>query len=97
MSKEYSVGKSSKNDIIINDPDNLVSREHAKIIVQSNGEIYIKDLNSTNGTYINGKRIKDAMRIYPNDDIRLAKTPLTWKQINDVQNKKPEGVGRCSG
>lgn len=93
MSKEYSVGKSSKNDIIINDPDNLVSREHAKIIVQSNGEIYIKDLNSTNGTYINGKRIKDAMRIYPNDDIRLAKTPLTWKQINDVQNKKPEGVG----
>ncbi len=93
MSKEYSVGKSSKNDIVINDTDNLVSREHAKIIVQSNGEIYIKDLNSTNGTYINGKRIKDTMRIYPNDDIRLAKTPLTWKQINDVQNKKPEAAG----
>lgn len=93
MSKEYSVGKSSKNDIVISDPDNLVSREHAKIIVQSNGEIYIKDLNSTNGTYINGKRIKDTMRIYPNDDIRLAKIQLTWKQINDVQNKKPEVSG----
>ena len=49
------IGKLQKNvDVVINDPS--VSRIHAKCEI--NGEkCYIEDLNTTNGTYINGKRL----------------------------------------
>ncbi len=49
------LGRRPYNDIVI---DNLaVSGEHAVLQMMGN-EVYIEDLNSTNGTYINGKAIK---------------------------------------
>jgi hypothetical protein len=49
------LGRRPYNDIVI---DNLaVSGEHA--VLQMNGnEVYMEDLNSTNGTYVNGKAVK---------------------------------------
>ncbi len=50
-----------------------VSRKHAKVLYE-NGEWFIEDLNSTNGTYINGKRIKpyEKRRITEKDNINLS-------------------------
>jgi VWFA-related protein len=49
-----SIGRLDDNSIILK--DNNVSKHHAKIIF-SNGKFYIEDLQSTNGTYINTKKI----------------------------------------
>ena len=50
-----SLGRRPYNDIVI---DNLaVSGEHA-VLQMSGGEVYVEDLNSTNGTYVNGKTVK---------------------------------------
>jgi len=50
-----SLGRRPYNDIVI---DNLaVSGEHA-VLQMSGNEVYIEDLNSTNGTYVNGKTVK---------------------------------------
>ena len=50
-----SIGRQSSNDIVVNDP--LVSRHHCKI--RSEGEQHtIEDLNSSNGTYVNGERVR---------------------------------------
>lgn len=50
-----SVGRRPYNDIVI---DNLaVSGEHA-VLQMAGGEVYLEDLNSTNGTYVNGKATK---------------------------------------
>ena len=50
-----SLGRWPYNDIVI---DNLaVSGEHA-VLQMSGSEIYVEDLNSTNGTYVNGKTVK---------------------------------------
>ena len=50
-----SLGRRPYNDIVI---DNLaISGEHA-VLQMSGNEVYVEDLNSTNGTYINGKTVK---------------------------------------
>ena len=54
---EITIGRNPGNDIHI---DNLgVSKQHAKIIKQD-GNYVIEDLNSTNGTFINEKRVARA-------------------------------------
>ena len=50
-----SLGRRPYNDIVI---DNLaISGEHA-VLQMSGNEVYVEDLNSTNGTYVNGKTVK---------------------------------------
>jgi pSer/pThr/pTyr-binding forkhead associated (FHA) protein len=53
---ELVIGRGSDSDITISE-DN-VSRRHAKLIVEQGNHIYIEDLGSTNGTFINGERIQ---------------------------------------
>ena len=49
------LGRRPYNDIVI---DNLaVSGEHA-VLQMTGNEVYLEDLNSTNGTYVNGKAVK---------------------------------------
>jgi hypothetical protein len=49
------IGRLGKNDVVLN--DSQVSREHARIERRS-GILYITDLNSTNGTILNGRRLQ---------------------------------------
>lgn len=42
--------------IIIENP--VISRKHAKISMRETGDYYIEDMNSTNGTYVNGRRLE---------------------------------------
>ena len=48
--REVTIGRSVENTIVI--PDPTVSRKHAILTVTQDGEIVIKDLGSTNGTYV---------------------------------------------
>ena len=55
------LGRRPYNDIVI---DNLaVSGEHAVMLAVGN-DVFIEDLNSTNGTYINGKAVKKLSLIH---------------------------------
>ena len=51
-------GRTQTNDLVIDDP--TVSRHHFKI-TRENNNFYIEDLNSTNGTYVNGLKIKKSI------------------------------------
>lgn len=48
------IGRSSKNDIVIK--DKFVSKNHLNI-TERNGIFYLEDLNSANGTYLNGEKV----------------------------------------
>jgi pSer/pThr/pTyr-binding forkhead associated (FHA) protein len=66
------IGRNVKNDIHI---DNLsVSKLHARIIKQK-GKYYIEDLNSTNGTYLNEKKVSKEM-LANSDIITIGKHTL---------------------
>ena len=76
--KTTTIGRKSDNDIRI---DNLaVSGHHAKIVTILNSS-FIEDLNSTNGTFINGKKIKNHA-LSDGEVIQIGKHSLTY--INDA-------------
>lgn len=52
------IGRESSNDIVISDIN--ASRTHAEIHMEPNGTWIISDLGSTNGLYVNGRRVKSA-------------------------------------
>ncbi len=72
------LGRRPYNDIVI---DNLaVSGEHAVLQLTGN-EVHLEDLNSTNGTYINGKAVKKQL-LQNNDTVEIGKYKI--KYINEV-------------
>jgi len=61
------IGRSPDIDVVINDSN--VSRRHAEVWRTSEG-VAIRDLQSTNGTYVNGHRI-NAVSLSPRDDVTI--------------------------
>ena len=72
------LGRRPYNDIVI---DNLaVSGEHAVLQLTDN-EVFLEDLNSTNGTYVNGKAVKKQL-LQNNDTVEIGKYKI--KFINEA-------------
>jgi pSer/pThr/pTyr-binding forkhead associated (FHA) protein len=65
--KQLIIGRSSELDMVL--VEDMVSRKHAKISM-SGGKITIEDLGSTNGTFVNGEKVKTA-RIKEGDRILI--------------------------
>jgi pSer/pThr/pTyr-binding forkhead associated (FHA) protein len=77
----YTIGRSSKSDIVINQPQ--VSGNHAELLQLDNGDILLVDKNSSNGTYVNGVRIKpeSEVTVRRGDDVWFADVTLNWSSI----------------
>ena len=60
-------------DLVLEDPE--VSRRHA--VLRREGEsIVVEDLDSTNGTFVNGERIRSPIPVGPGDLVRVGRTTL---------------------
>ena len=59
------VGRNPVNDVVVSDPG--VSSQHAVITVSSSGIVCIKDLNSKNGTFVNGEKIQSNINVQIKD------------------------------
>ena len=107
--KEIVIGRSSELDMVL--VEDMVSRKHAKIVIQA-GKVTIADLGSTNGTFVNGEKIKQA-RLKEGDRILIGTSILKLvgqeagaKQLDDKEIKdrmeqvaaqKPKSSGAMSG
>jgi len=70
------IGRDPYCDIVLNDP--MVSRQHARIDYQQ-GQWFITDLGSKNGTYVNGYPVEQQM-LNPGDEILLGNTTLVFSR-----------------
>lgn len=69
---EVAIGR-QEGDLVVEDPE--VSRRHA-VLRRSGGSVVVEDLDSTNGTFVNGERIRTPMTLGPGDQVRVGRTTL---------------------
>ena len=73
-SAPVTVGRGGQNDLVL-EGDEFASARHARIEARSDG-VWVQDLDSTNGTYVNGMRVEGAHRLAPGDVLRVGETDL---------------------
>ena len=89
------LGREAINDMVINDAE--VSRRHTRIVREADGYL-IEDLGSTNGTFVNGKRVTVPTLLYHGDMIDMGKSAHLIFQLDQpheqmtkpIQMKQPE-------
>jgi pilus assembly protein CpaF len=67
-SEEITIGRVDENDICL--PKGNISKKHTKIVVKD-GKIIVLDLKSTNGTYVNGKKLAGPQVISSTDKVYI--------------------------
>jgi predicted component of type VI protein secretion system len=74
--RTLSIGRASENDLTIEDEE--VSRKHA-LLVNEGGVFEIGDYRTGNGTFVNGKRVRQKQRFEPGDAIGIGKLQLEFQ------------------
>ena len=79
--QEVVIGRNPTTDITLLDEG--ISREHALVLFDEDGPAYvIEDLQSTNGTKVNGKRVRSASLV-EGDEIQIGQTLFRFALIKD--------------
>ncbi|MEE9443176.1 MAG: SpoIIE family protein phosphatase [candidate division Zixibacteria bacterium] len=93
---EYVIGRKASCDFTI--PDNTISRQHAQITIEDDGRlISIEDLNSHNGTFVNGERLSEKTNIKIGDRIQFGCTDFKIQSGDDNDFGKSGSEPRFSG
>jgi pSer/pThr/pTyr-binding forkhead associated (FHA) protein len=79
------------DDNVFQVPDQSVSSHHCEIILRGT-EVVVKDLNSTNGSYINGKQVTEAV-LQPGQILRLGQVEMKLES----EGAAPVNAGPASG
>jgi hypothetical protein len=88
--KELVVGRSSELDLVL--AEDMVSRKHARFLVEGNS-VVLQDLGSTNGTFVNGEKIKQS-QLKPGDRILIGSSilKLVITSTPGSESLDPQGV-----
>lgn len=79
------IGKREGNDFILS--DKTVSRNHLEIEYTSDSFL-LRDMQSTNGTYVNGTKVKEAY-LAPGDVIKLGNTSIEFQAFSETAKIEP--------
>jgi pSer/pThr/pTyr-binding forkhead associated (FHA) protein len=71
------VGRGTDNDLSV-DGDEYASTHHARFEPRRDG-VYVEDVGSTNGTFVNGIRLTRERRLAPGDVVRIGETDLRFE------------------
>ena len=77
-SAPITLGRGAQNDLTL-DSDEFASARHARIEPRRDG-VWVEDVGSTNGTYVNGARITKPRALRPGDVIRVGSTDLRFER-----------------
>jgi hypothetical protein len=76
-SSPVTLGRASENDLVL-DTDEFASVHHARIEPRRDG-VWLEDLESTNGTFVNGMKLSRPQKLTPGDVIRVGETDLRYE------------------
>ncbi len=89
--EEVTIGAMDDNDVVV--PENTVSRYHCRIIQDDSGYVLI-DQHSTNGTFINGVRIREGY-LRPGCTVEVGQSKLVFNAHEEKVEIEPSGGERC--
>ena len=86
----FRIGSAPDNDLVLN--SDVVSLHHAEIRITATGETWLKDLRSSNGTFVNGERLKNQERMLMDSDaVSLAQFDFQFLDRNVVHTRTQFG------
>jgi hypothetical protein len=71
------IGRGAQNDVAL-DEDEFASASHARVEPRRDG-VWLEDIGSTNGTFVNGVRLSRARKLTPGDLVRVGETDLRFE------------------
>jgi hypothetical protein len=77
VSDGATLGRADSADIHVEDP--FASSVHARIFGR-NGFMYVEDMGSTNGTYLNGRQLRKPEQLKPADKIRIGDSEYSYQE-----------------
>ena len=77
-SAPVTLGRAPDNDFNL-DADEFASGHHARIEPRRDG-VWVEDLGSTNGTFVNGQKLTRPRKLAPGDVVRVGETDLRFEQ-----------------
>jgi hypothetical protein len=89
--RPFAIGRGPTNDLVV--PDGLVSWEHARIWTDSD-KIWLADLTSTNGTFVNDARINGTIQLSVGDIIAVGSRVRLRVQVHGSPSLDPQ-LGRA--
>jgi FHA domain len=76
-SAPVTLGRADENDLVL-ETDEFASVKHARIEPRRDG-VWVHDLESTNGTFVNGSKVTRPRKLAPGDVIRVGETDLRYE------------------
>lgn len=91
--REILIGRSQGNHIVL--PEINVSKRHARIVIKD-GKVILVDLKSTNGTYVNGRKLTSPLVVTQTDRIAICEFELAFEALDSAQpaNRLPPFLPR---
>jgi pSer/pThr/pTyr-binding forkhead associated (FHA) protein len=94
--KIIKVGRAKDNDIVLT--HSSVSRYHCELFYDGNGNVFLTDKNSANGTFVNGRQIFTSVQLQSNDIVKPGiDVPLAWKNYNSNQQTSKTQANQSEG
>jgi len=72
----WTIGRSEDNNVVI--PDRWISRNHALLQCMENGEFFLIDLGSRNGSFVNGRRVSVPLTLRNGDRLTFGQTEIDF-------------------
>ncbi len=85
----WRIGRGTKNDCVIE--DHSVSRVHAEIRVNEQGELLLNDLGSMNGVFVNENRVR-SIALQEGDNVDIGEVRFTFSRLEDEDVAEQEST-----
>jgi pSer/pThr/pTyr-binding forkhead associated (FHA) protein len=90
MSRIINIGRGAENDVIID--HSYISNQHAQLIIDNN-KVFLNDLNSKNGCYINDKKLEGLAQLESGDIVKLGWSVFDWGRYSISLEVKEKSFG----
>ena len=92
--EETVIGRVAYCDVVLAQKN--ISRQHARV-VRSGTDFFLEDMDSTNGTFLNGKRVRARTRLRDHDLIRVYDVTLLFRELVEAEEGRRETAGGDGG